>query len=333
MPTDKVTYSIVVPVYNSTQSLIELVERVDRVFKCSVKETYEIILIDDASPNQETWFVMKNLAQHYPEVQIIQLMRNFGKHGAVLCGFRQARGDYIFTLDDDLQHCPEDMPKFIDQKDHDVVIGAFVHKEHPLFKQITSRIKGWFDHKLVGKPAHIKNGPYKLYNAAVVEAMLQIKTPYPFISALMFYATQDIVMVEIEHSKRKFGKSGFTLKKMFRSFSNLLINNSSFLLQIVAVIGISISGISFLTGLFFVGKNIIIGIGVPGWTSLIVVTLVTNGLILFSVGVIGEYLIRIISSIENRPAYIVRKKFQKYNVESVTNSEEKVPGSNLQVNR
>jgi dolichol-phosphate mannosyltransferase/undecaprenyl-phosphate 4-deoxy-4-formamido-L-arabinose transferase len=193
-----------------------------------------------------------------------------------------------------------------------VVIGAFNNKRHSLFKILVSRIKSWFDQKLLGKPAHIQTGPFKLYRAEVVNAMLKIKTPYPFISALMFYVTQDIVMLELEHNARKFGKSGFTLKKMIRSFSNLLINNSSFLLQVVSVMGLTISIISFILGIYFIIKNLTIGIGVPGWTSLIVVILITNGLILFAIGIVGEYLIRIISGVENRPPYIIRRQYRKH---------------------
>lgn len=308
----KVTYSVVVPVYNSTQSLVELVERLDKVFKNIVQDTYEVILVDDASPNPRTWLVMEHLAEHYNEVHIVQLMRNFGKHGAVICGFEQARGDYIFTLDDDLQHIPEDIPKFIEKRGHDVVIGAFSNKHHSFFKILVSRIKGWFDQKLLGKPAYIQTGPFKLYKVEVVKAMLKIKTPYPFISALMFYATQDIVMLDLEHGSRKFGRSGFTLKKMLKTFSNLLINNSSFLLQVVSVMGVTISILSFLLGIYLVIKNLTTGIGVPGWTSLIVVILVTNGLILFAIGIVGEYLIRIISGVENRPPYIIRKQYHKH---------------------
>ena len=152
MSLEIIMYSVVVPVYNTTDTLKELVDRLDNVFTSVVQETFEIILIDDASPNPGTWKVMEQLAEQYHRVKIIQLRRNFGKAGAVLCGFDQAQGEYIFTLDDDLQHFPEDIPKFIDQREHDVVMGAYIRKNHPLLKRITSHIKGWFDWKVAGKP-------------------------------------------------------------------------------------------------------------------------------------------------------------------------------------
>lgn len=315
MSLNRITYSVVIPVYNSTKSLVELVERLDNVFRNIVHDTYEVILVDDASPNPETWPTMKCLADKYDHVKIAQLMRNFGKPGAVMCGFEQAQGDYIFTLDDDLQHFPEDIPKFIARKEHDVVIGAFARKQHSWFKQLTSRIKGWFVYKLLGKPAHMQMGPFKLYKSAIVKSMLRIKTPYPFITALISYTTRDTAIVDVEHGKRKFGHSNYSTTKRLQTFSNLLINNSVYLLRVVAIIGISVSVISLVLGIFFIIKNLIFDISIPGWTSLIVVTLITNGIILFSVGVIGEYLLRIITGIESRPAYIVRKLYQKRKVE------------------
>ena len=308
MPDNSSLYSIVVPVYDSTESVIELVARLQKVFKETIMESYEIILIDDKSPNSQTWDILNDMARKYKEVKIVQLMRNFGKQGAMMCGFDQANGKYIITMDDDLQHLPEDIPKLIAYQDHDVVIGNFKNKKHSIFKKTASSIKGWFDYKLIGKPRHLKVGPFKLFNSQVVENMIGIKTPYPFIPALMFYVTTDVVNVEVDHGLRKYGRSNFTLRKMLKLFSNLLINNSSFVLRKIALIGIYMSVINFGLGIFFILKRIMVGSNISGWTSLMVVSLFTSGLILFSVGIVGEYLIRIINGIENRPPFIIRNQ-------------------------
>jgi hypothetical protein len=128
------------------------------------------------------------------------------------------------------------------------------------------------------------------------------------VPALLFFVTRDIVMVDVNHGKRLYNESGFTIGKMYKTFSSLLFNNSSFLLQVIASTGISISFLSFLAAMFFLIKKLTVGIAVPGWTSLMMLTLFIGGLILFSVGVLGEYLIRIINAIENKPAYLVRKR-------------------------
>jgi glycosyltransferase involved in cell wall biosynthesis len=301
-------YSVIIPVFNSTHSLIELAARLQKVFSDSVKEPWEIIFIDDASPNKETWDVLESLCSTNNNVKAVQLMRNFGKQGAMMCGFEEAKGKYIITMDDDLQHFPEDIPALIRAQDHDVVIGNFLKKNHSLWKKMLSGINGWFEEKLINKPKHIKNTPFKMIKAEVIDQIKNIRSPYPYIPALLFFVTKDIVMVDVNHGKRLYNTSGFTIGKMYKTFSNLLFNNSSFLLQIIATTGISISLLSFLAGLFYLIKKLTVGIAVPGWTSLMIVTLFIGGLILFSIGVLGEYLIRIINAIENRPAYLVRKK-------------------------
>jgi dolichol-phosphate mannosyltransferase/undecaprenyl-phosphate 4-deoxy-4-formamido-L-arabinose transferase len=301
-----IQYSIVIPVYNSTNSLQELADRLDIVFK-KLNVSYEIIFVDDASPNAATWPLLEKLAQTHKNIRCFQLMRNFGKPGAMICGLEQSIGEYIITMDDDLQHFPEDIPKLISLNKHDVVVGAFSNKEHSLFKKFGSNVHGWFENKIIGKPKHIKNSPFKLIKGQVVRAALEIKTPYPHIGALLFYVTKDIAMIEVGHGKRMYNKTGFTLKKMIQTFSHLLINNSSFLLQKMAFLGISISILSFILGLYFLVKKITVGTPVQGWTSLAIINLFLGGLILFSIGVVGEYLIRIINGIERRPSFIVRR--------------------------
>jgi glycosyltransferase involved in cell wall biosynthesis len=303
-----ISYSVVVPVYNSTQSLQELAGRIQAVFRDQVKDSYEIIFVDDASPNKETWKVLELLSKQQANIRAIQLMRNFGKQGAMLCGFREVKGKYIITMDDDLQHLPEDIPALIRLKDHDIVIGKFSAKKHSIPKKIYSSLNSWFEEKLIAKPKHITNTPFKLIKAEVIEVIKDIRTSHPYVPALLFFATRDVVMTDVSHGVRTYDSSGFTFGKMYRTFSNMLFNNSSFLLQLIAVMGVSISLLSFIFGSYFLVKKLAVGIAVPGWASLMVVLLFIGGLILFSVGVVGEYLIRIINGIEKKPAYLVRKK-------------------------
>jgi glycosyltransferase involved in cell wall biosynthesis len=303
-----ITYSIIVPVYNSSNSLPELAERLRKVFEVKVKSEFEIIFVEDASPSHISWKTIQELVNRYHFVKGIQLTRNFGNQAAMMCGFSNAEGEYIITMDDDLQHLPEDIPSLIKEKEHDVVVGKFFAKKHSLFKRIASNIKGYFDYKLIGKPKSISLGPFKLFKRVIVDAMLQVKTPYPFIPALIFMVTTDVVNVNVNHAKRKYGKSNFTLGKMIRLFSNLLINNSSILLKMISYLGIAMSIFSLLFAVFIVYKKFSGGIGVPGWTTITVIIALTSGIVMFSVGVIGEYLIRIIRNVEHQQAYFVRNK-------------------------
>jgi glycosyltransferase involved in cell wall biosynthesis len=302
----QVEYSVVIPVYNSTESLRVLLAQLTRVFTEEVHASYEIIMVDDASPNPDTWPTLRALAEQCDGLVIVQLTRNFGKTGAVLCGFAQARGAYVFTMDDDLQHQPSDVPRFIALKDHDVVVGLYARQHHSGLKRLTSHIKAWCDQLLLGKPRHVTLGPYRLHKASVVQQMLAIHTPYPFMPALLLYVTRDLVTVPIQQHARPHGHSDYTTRKRLRTFSHLLINNSSVLLRLTAALGVGIVLVSLLASLCGFIAHLRAGIPVPGWTSLLVVLLITNGLILFAIGVAGEYLFRITQGIEQRPPYLVR---------------------------
>jgi glycosyltransferase involved in cell wall biosynthesis len=298
-------YSIVIPVYNTVHTLPILYDRLKTVFTSEGK-TWELIFVNDHSPNPESWKQIKLLADQYPEVVGIQLTRNFGQQAATLCGFEHVRGAYVITMDDDGQHRPEDIPALISKQQHDIVIGSFEEKQHGLSKKFFSWLKSYFDTLVLKKPKHIRLSPFRLIQRPIVEAMRTIQSSHPFIPAMMLYVTRDIVSVPATHEKRQEGKTGYSFRMMFQLFSNLMINNSSFLLKQIGRMGISISIISFLAGLFFILKKIIWGIDATGWASLMVTLLFVGGLILFSLGTIGEYLIRIISGVEAKPTYIVK---------------------------
>lgn len=307
---DKIStlYSIVVPVYNSTRSLLVLAERVDSLFTQHVVDGhYEIIFVDDASPNPKTWETLKRLSEKEHSVVAIRLMRNFGQQAATLCGMKAAKGNFVITIDDDLQQNPDDIAKLVAMSSHDIVIAQFKERKHAVSKVITSKMKGWFDSIILGKPWGLKLTSFRLLKKEVVEGMLTITTPHPFIPALMFYTTKDIVGVEMEHRPRSEGDSGYSFIALTRLFSNLLINNSSLLLRFVGLVGGLTSFFSIISSGYFVGKKLLWGIPVTGWTSTIVLILFFGGAILFSIGIIGEYLIRIIRGVERKPSYIIRE--------------------------
>lgn len=299
-------YSVVIPVYNSTTTLEELARRIGRVFDTVTDGGYEIIFVDDASPNPRTWTTLAQIHSAHPHIKIIRLTRNFGQHAATLCGIKQAKGDFIITMDDDLQHLPEDIPALLEMKPHDIVIAQLVHKKHGLFKAVTSFIKGYFDLWIIGKPRGINLSSFRLFNKTIANGILAIQTPYPIIGSLLFYVSKDVIGVPVEHVNRKEGKSGYSFYGMARLFSNLIINNSSLLLKFVGLLGTLMSILSFIVGIIFVYRKMVSGISIVGWTSVIVSILFIGGLLLFSVGVIGEYLVRIIGGTEKKPTYIIR---------------------------
>jgi glycosyltransferase involved in cell wall biosynthesis len=301
-------YSIVVPVFNTSKSLAVLSESLGTVFGDTVRAGYELIFVDDGSSNPETWPALEQIARTNRHARVIQLTRNFGQNAAVLCGLGESKGDYIITMDDDLQHAPEDIPLLLAEKDHDVVFAQFPAKKHHVIRRVLSAIKGLFDRIIIGTPGHVSMTSFRLMKRVVVEGLITIKTPHPYLSALIFHVTDDVVGVRVTHHERSDGRSGYNVIKMIRLFSNLLINNSSFLLRGVGLVGILMSAASFCIAVYLVFKRLTQDRVVEGWTSLMVAILFIGGMVLFSMGVMGEYLVRIISGVESMPTYIVRKR-------------------------
>lgn len=295
-----------VPVYNSLR-VEELADRVHATLAGGLHD-YELVFVDDLSPEPRVWPLLERLARTRPNVIAIQLTRNFGQQAATLCGLRESRGDVVVTMDDDLQHRPEDLPALLRFIDHDIVVGQLVEPRHHLGRRVLSWIKGHFDAWLTGKPKHIRLSSFRLLSRTVVDGVLAIRTPNPFLPALMFHVSRDIVGVPVTHDARESGRSGYTVGKLLYVFGNLVFNNSSFLLRVVGQIGITLSLVSLVTAGVVIYLKLAHRVGVSGWTSLIVAQLFIGGVVLLGMGVIGEYLIRIIESSEARPAYLVRRR-------------------------
>ncbi len=301
----KPRYSVVVPVYESSQSVRKLVERLHTVFKEQVKKKFEIILVDDGSKNVETWETLESLSCSFGQVVAVKLMRNYGKAGAVLCGLSMARGDWIITIDDDLQQLPEDIPKLIEFEDHDVVVANFKDRKHGRFTVFTSWIKSHFDQAILKLPC--KMSPLKLFKSEVARGMLSIHTARPFIPALMAYVTNDFISVSLEHDVSHHGKSRYSFKRRIKQFSNLLIGNSNLTLRAIGMLGMFAAISGFLYAFYIIIRRIFGTVNEPGWTTLVSINLLFGGLILVVLGIIGEYLIRILEGNSSMPAYIVRE--------------------------
>jgi len=304
----QIDYSIVIPVYRSNKSLKIIVEKFNTLFSTQLQDkTYEIIFVNDSPFDQTTVKSLDEIYTSYTQIKVIKLTKNFGQQSAILCGISYAKGEYIITMDDDLQHDPYDITKLIEWQHHDIVIAKFTNKQHHWFKKITSKIKGYFDHIILQKPRHIVLTPFRLFNKNIATNILKINTPYPFIPALLFAVSTDVVNVEIKHHKRIEGQSNYTLKKMIQLFNNLLINNSSLLLKTIGFVGICISFFSIIYAITIIYKKIFLGVTLVGWSSIMVSILFFGGMIMFSLGIIGEYLIRIIHTSEKRPHYFIKE--------------------------
>ena len=304
----KIDYSIVIPVYKSKESLKILAKKVDELFKIKLSDKkYELIFVNDSPSDTETCDALKQILEEYNSIKVIEFTQNFGQQSALLCGIDFSVGEYIITMDDDLQHDPNDILELIKEQSHDIVVAKFKRKKHNFFKRITSSIKGYCDYIILGKPKSIQLTSYRLFNRVIADNMLKIGTSYPFIPALLFSVSKDVVNVDVQHYERVEGKSNYTLKKMIQLFGNLLINNSSLLLKCIGYFGLlSASGSLAYSG-YIIYKALFYDVAAQGWSSLMVAILFFGGMMMFTVGILGEYLVRIIHTSENRPHYFVRK--------------------------
>jgi dolichol-phosphate mannosyltransferase/undecaprenyl-phosphate 4-deoxy-4-formamido-L-arabinose transferase len=300
--------SIVIPVYNSP-AIDVLIDGIDAQFR-DRPDRHEIILVDDASTDPRTWPILERIARSRAHVRAVQLTRNYGQQAATLCGLAEARGEIVITMDDDLEHDPRDLGALLAAADHDIVIAQFEEKQHRWGRRLGSRIKGWFDQIVIGKPKGLQLSSFRALSRSVVEGVVTVRTPNPFIAALMFHISTDVVGVPARHARRHSGRSGYTFRALLRLFSNLIINNSSILLRTVAYTGLFFATVSFGLAALVVYQKLVEKVSVQGWTSLLAAVLLIGGLTLFSLGVVGEYLIRIIESSEGRPTYFVRRRAQ-----------------------
>ena len=300
-----VEFSFVIPVYNSVISLEEICKKIEE--HITPLGNYEVIFIDDCSPNVNTWKTISTLSDKYSEVKGIRLRKNAGKAAALLCGFQEASGNYIVTIDDDLQQDPKDFKFLWEARSHDVVVGKVIKRNHSLFKDFVSWVNHWVEIWAYNKPKNFRHSPYKLFKREIIESILEIKSNKPFIGALICAVTDDIINVDIPHYKRQENESGFTIGKMWDVFSNLLFNNSSILLKLVAWLGIGLSLVCLGTSTVLFANKLITNTEIHNWVILWLTICGIGGVLLFSVGIIGEYLIRIISGVEKRPAYFIKE--------------------------
>ena len=299
-------YSIVVPVYNSEQSLEELFLGIKTVFE-EMKLTFHVIFVEDHGADG-SWEMLKKLKSENEElITAIRLSKNFGQHNATLCGFGFAKGDFVITIDDDLQTPPSEIRKLIqaeEAEETDVVYGYFAKKSHSRARNIGSA-------SLKKSSKVIHNAPgegssFRLIRKELVEKILDHRQHFIYLDEILHWYTDDIVFVEVIHLPRKYKQSGYSTRKLFHLFGNILMYYTMVPLKLLVYGGFLISLITFVYGVFHIIKKWLYDVPL-GYTSLIVAILFSTSIILFSLGVIGEYLSRIYQIQNRKPPYSIKK--------------------------
>lgn len=304
-PTSR-TISVVIPVYNSDVALPKLIARLKPVLS-EVCDNFEAILVDDGSPS-DVWRVIEELAEAHEWIRGVRLMRNFGQHNALLCGARLARHDLILTIDDDLQHPPEEIPKLLERLDHgfDVVYGTPAAEKHGLWRNIASQMtKIALSHAMGAKTA-MKVSAFRVFRAEVRNAFSAYPGPFVSLDVLLTWGTTRFDAVTVRHDARVDGASHYTVRKLITHALNMMTGFSTVPLQIASLIGFSFTFVGVVALTYVVGRYLIEGTSVPGFPFLASMIAIFSGAQLFALGIIGEYIARIHMRSMERPAYAIR---------------------------
>ena len=301
-----VIYSVVIPVYGSACILPELHNRLT-VAMHVLGKTYEIIFVDDCGLD-DSWRVLQDLAKKDTTMIAIQLMRNSGQANATLCGLAHASGELIFTMDDDLQHPPEEISRLLEamNEDVDVVLGVPIEKKHHWFRRLGSRLVHNLNSYLLGKDRHLRFSSFRLMRRQVVYALLELRTLSPAMGPLINSVTNRIINTEVLHAPREKGRSSYTLRSLLSVLTSNLLGFSMLPLRLLAVTGLIGIVLSLTILLVLISRYFTRGVSVPGWTSIALSLSVISGFNFFAFSILGEYLLQILKRVNSVPPYRVR---------------------------
>ncbi|AXA94082.1 glycosyltransferase family 2 protein [Massilia sp. YMA4] len=300
--------SVVIPVYRAEKMLDELYRRLKAAIE-TVSPHFEIVLVEDCGPDR-SWEVIERLSAADPRVVGLQFSRNFGQHYGITAGLDICRGDWVVVMDCDLQDAPEEIPRLYAkaQEGYDVVLALRGERQDPLLKRFTS----WLFYRLFSYLADIDfdgdSGNFRIMSRKVVRNFTRMREQLRFFGGHVQWMGFPTTGIRVQHAERLEGTSSYTFAKLFKLASDTIIAYSDKPLRMAARLGLSMAGVSFLFGSFILGRALLQGSPVPGWSSLIVSLYFIGGLIIGILGIIGIYLGKAFDETKKRPLYIVRRQ-------------------------
>lgn len=298
--------SVVVPVYRSQATLPELHRRLVAALE-PVEPSFEILLVEDCG-GDHSWNVIQAIAAADSRVRGIQLSRNFGQHAATICGFSQARGEWIATLDDDLEQAPENLPELYRKalEGFDLVYGVYPQRSHKTWRNATSAIARWLFNKAIPS-LNYEYTSFRMIRGNIARELQRFDSPFPFVDGYLSWLTNRCASVEVPHGVRVSGTSNYTFRKLLTHTVNIFVTFSDLPLRMASWLGL----LSFLLGMgwlaFIVLRFLVGGISVSGFASIMAGILLFGGVQLLVLGVFGEYLGRMNFKSSKKPLFIVAR--------------------------
>jgi len=298
--------SFIVPVYRSEESLPELCTRIGRMMEERGGE-YEIIMVEDAGGGG-SWDIITRLAATHQKVRGVQLARNFGQHNALLCGIRKANYPVIVTLDDDLQHPPEEVPKLLKklEEGHDVVYGVPEEEQHGLWRDLASQITKLVLQRAMGAETARHISAFRAFRTVLRESFAEFGGSVISVDVLLTFGANRFATVRVRHEGRHFGQSNYTVTKLLTHALNMITGFSTLPLRIASLVGLGFTLFGLIVLSYVLGRFLIQGESVPGFPFLASIVAIFSGAQLFALGIIGEYLARMFVKMSGRPSYAIR---------------------------
>ena len=303
--TNKISY--IIPCYRSEKTLADVVEElIKKTEQLGIAE-YEIILVNDCSPDN-VWSVIEGLCKQNNKIIGISLSRNFGQHAALLAGYSYARFETVVSLDDDGQAPIDELDKLLDKLDegYDAVYAYYEEIKQTGFRKFGSWMAQKMGEWMIGYPKDFKGSSFYAARKYVINEMIKYKNPYPYLGGLVFQTTHNIACVMTHQRKRAQGTSGYSFARLLKLWMNGFTAFSVKPIRLGTFAGLIIALAGFITALVLIIRKIVNPDVTVGWTSIISAILIVGGLILGMIGLVGEYVGRIYISINHSPQYVIK---------------------------
>lgn len=300
--------SFVIPCYNSEKTIESVINEIKNTMNSRKEYTYEVVLVNDNSKDN-VWQVIKKLVENNSNIIGINFCKNFGQHSALMAGYRNITGDIIVSLDDDGQTPVDEVFSLIDKlnEGYDVVYASYPKKKHSWYRNIGTRLNNFMCESLLEKPKELMITSFYVAQRFIIDEMIRYENPFVYVSGLVLRTSKNIASVPVNHRARETGESGYSFKKLLALWINGFTAFSVKPLRISMLMGVSLSILGFIYFIWiFINK--MLNPSVPiGWTSTISIVIILGGMILFVLGMIGEYIGRIYISINNSPQYVIKE--------------------------
>ncbi len=311
MTNEPVKYSIIIPVLNAGEFLGQTVKELHSFTECQKIDDYEVILVDDGSTDN-SWEVIKGLTDSRKNTVGVKLRKNFGQHNATCAGISKARGTFVITMDDDLEFDLAVIQKLIAtqlQKGADVVYGSFDKDNRSMTIKLTRSFYAILSRAIGGKN-QVKGSSLRLMKRDLAKRIAERASNFVFIDEVVFWYTERIEFVPIKRIEGLRKKSNYTSRKLLSLGLDVVLYSSLLPLRVIKRIGLFISVFMFFLGLFFIIKYLTKGVGVEGFTALIVTIAFSTGFIIYTLGTLGEYIGKIFRNVNNAPVYSIEEEIQ-----------------------